>query len=97
MIYDPKEVIITINGAHINGFSMESKINMPRMKILGITGTRRGLSEAQREKLELILPQLRFYFDTFNHGDCIGVDKQVAIMCESLNYFTISHPPKIGR
>jgi hypothetical protein len=46
--------------------------------IIGFTGTRRGLSNAQRNKLKDLLSEHQFNYKilTAHHGDCIGADAE---------------------
>ena len=58
---------------------------------LGITGTQNGMTEAQRQKVsELIGDQ---QWTTFHHGDCIGVDKEAALIALDEDYHVVCHPP----
>jgi hypothetical protein len=61
------------------------------MKI-GVTGTREGMNEHQ---YELVLRYLKDHYSDgaeFHHGDCVGVDAEVATMAKELGYKIISHP-----
>lgn len=58
--------------------------------IIGITGTREGMTDRQ------LLAVGRFLVERsgeFHHGDCIGVDVQAARIAKYLGYKVISHPP----
>lgn len=62
---------------------------MVAMKI-GFTGTQRGMSLRQRDRLSSILSKYR---GEFHHGDCIGADAEshaLAIIC---GWKVILHPP----
>jgi len=65
---------------------------------LGITGTRKGLTEAQFDQLKEFIIEI----DEVTHlheGDCIGVDQQITIMFQDLrpDVRVICHPPiRIG-
>lgn len=65
------------------------------MKI-GITGTRSGLTDYQRECITDFL--INFHPDEpdleLHHGDCIGADAQVAEIADELGYRIICHPPE---
>jgi len=63
------------------------------MKKLGITGTRNGLNEFQRDELTVLLKMFREEFDEFHHGDCVGVDCQTAQIARELDYVIVAHPP----
>lgn len=67
------------------------------MKI-GVTGTRSGMTEAQYNS---VLSYLERHLANrepgesmeFHHGDCVGVDVEVAILAKSLGYHVVNHPP----
>ena len=64
---------------------------------IGITGTRNGLTEAQFDRLEVVLK----HDSSITHihaGDCEGVDIQVIQVCEDLrpDVKRIVHPPLNG-
>jgi hypothetical protein len=64
------------------------------MKI-GITGTKKGLSEKQRKFMESWCQRNNKSFDEFHHGDCIGVDSQVHDILTDLGWKAVIHPPNI--
>ncbi len=47
--------------------------------ILGFTGTRAGMTEAQRKRTERIIDELSP--DQAVHGDCVGADSQFHALC----------------
>jgi len=64
------------------------------MRRLGITATRNGLSEAQREAFAKIVKE--YQPDEFHHGDCVGGDADgVAIVREIMGdrCKIVCHPP----
>lgn len=66
------------------------------MKI-GITGTRSGLTEKQRLGVEECLIVMMTNLDEvieLHHGDCIGVDIEVAEIAAGLGLITVCHPPE---
>ncbi len=63
------------------------------MKV-GFTGTRKGLTHEQRDKLENILWDLSV--DEFHHGDCIGADAESHDVALKLSLYTIIHPPIVS-
>jgi len=63
---------------------------------VGITGTRDGLSQRQRDGVEFLLSNL-YIFGGLRHGDAIGVDCQVADIAASLGIWTVAHPPDIDK
>jgi hypothetical protein len=70
------------------------KTNGDEMKI-GVTGTRNGMTEYQYNNIRKGLTHLKRKHDELelHHGDCIGVDIQVANMARNLGIKVVSHPP----
>lgn len=64
------------------------------MKI-GVTGTRSGMTEYQRNKVVQVLLGYAEYdgSEELHHGDCIGVDVITADLAKELGYKIICHPP----
>lgn len=60
------------------------------MKV-GVTGTREGANEYQLAEIRLALGELKG--TEFHHGDCSGVDVQVAAIAKELGYTIVCHPP----
>jgi hypothetical protein len=59
---------------------------------LGVTGTQLGMNETQFDAVYSFMSELPK--DTeLHHGDCIGVDVEVAMIAESLGFKVICHPP----
>jgi hypothetical protein len=64
------------------------------MKI-GFTGTKTGMTDAQRETVRKYLVYFRRknWDDQFHHGDCVGADEQAAEIAHELGYWVGGHPP----
>ena len=65
------------------------------MKI-GITGTRNGMTEHQFNHINEFLKVLIELEPgaELHHGDCIGVDAEVATLAKELGYKIVCHPPE---
>lgn len=62
--------------------------------IIGMTGTRRGLTIQQKYAVKTLFKEL-YNLKEFHHGDCVGADEQVAAFIKN-NYPSveiIGHPP----
>lgn len=60
--------------------------------IVGFTGTRKGMTDAQAERvLTLLLDQ---HPREVNHGDCVGGDERFHRICQRLNISIVIHPPE---
>ena len=66
------------------------------MKI-GITGTREGMNDHQRRmiicRFELMARDTPELIHEIHHGDCVGVDVQVAEIAKSFGHKIVCHPP----
>lgn len=62
------------------------------MKI-GVTGTRNGMSLVQKNIVKEVLSGLPSNSE-LHHGDCIGVDAEVAEIAREFGFRVISHPPE---
>lgn len=60
------------------------------MKI-GVTGTRSGMNDYQLMQVVNFLKEMKG--SELHHGDCVGVDIQVARIAKYLGYKIICHPP----
>lgn len=60
------------------------------MKV-GITGTRCGMSQPQKDHIRKFLTN--FPCKELHHGDCVGADVEVAEIAKELGVKTICHPP----
>lgn len=64
---------------------------------IGVTGTRYGMTEQQKNVFKFILKHITKYmlYDDYwlHHGDCIGADSEAHDIAVSLGFFTHIHPP----
>ena len=63
--------------------------------IVGYTGTRQGMTQAQRDTLRALLADL--CPAELHHGDCIGGDVQADAIAKELGIATVLHPPIASR
>lgn len=66
---------------------------------VGFTGTRDGLTAAQKATLKHLLDQLQEDQGTiwFRHGDCVGADEQAHGIASRSHYQILIHPPEEER
>lgn len=65
-------------------------------KHLGFTGTKRGITPAQRSKLKTVLSELRLDgFLWMHNGDCVGADDTAGKLWSThpINGMVMLHPP----
>jgi hypothetical protein len=62
---------------------------------VGVTATRRGLTDAQRRETGTWLAHAFTVYGSrhFHHGDCVGGDEELAGMARALGYLLVAHPP----
>jgi hypothetical protein len=63
------------------------------MKLVGFTGTRRGMTPDQRSAVRLALREFAADGSEFHHGDCVGADEEAAAIARELGYKIVGHPP----
>ena len=66
------------------------------MRHFGFTGTQRGLTAVQRERLVALFTHLSTRPTAFHHGDCIGADHEAWQIASRLPFHLVCHPPIIG-
>lgn len=62
-----------------------------RRKLIGFTGTRSGLTEAQRDSLRAVLEPLQQGLE-LHHGDCVGADAEVHAIALAQDGLVVKHP-----
>lgn len=71
------------------------------MRKIGFTGTRHGMSDAQKEAVKAFL--IAEKFNELHHGDCVGSDKDIHDMvvayreAEEKKVKIVGHPPKYNK
>jgi hypothetical protein len=66
--------------------------------IIGMTGTRHGMTEAQKESFRELLIWFKEHTPPWDkpelhHGDCVGADEEAHKIAKDLDYRVIVHPP----
>jgi hypothetical protein len=59
---------------------------------VGFTGTQRGMTEAQKAHLQIVLCGFGRGGE-LHHGDCIGADSEAHDVADACGYCIILHPP----
>lgn len=63
---------------------------------IGVTGTRSGMTSFQYNYVKAFLSEIANIVDHryLHHGDCVGVDTEVAKLAYSFDYKVVCHPPE---
>ena len=61
--------------------------------IVGFTGTRRGMTKEQKERVTTLLKNNKL--TAFHHGDCLGSDQEAHTIARILSIPIFIHPPII--
>lgn len=65
------------------------------MKSIGFTGTRHGMTAAQKAEIEKRLTALNPAMIIAHHGDCIGADADFHAICRKVGVsWIVAHPPE---
>ena len=78
----------------LGGFDSLSELQILKdnhMKI-GVTGTRSGMTLEQFADVSVFLTLIQGV--ELHHGDCVGVDAEVAEMAQAQGYKIVCHPPE---
>lgn len=61
---------------------------------VGFTGTREGMTQAQRQQFVHVLDQAleRERVDEFHYGGCVGADAQAAALARWIGFAAVLHP-----
>lgn len=66
-------------------------------KHVGFTGTQKGMTDSQKNTVDILLYNLSLDgFTRFHHGDCIGADTEAHWLAIQRKYYIIVHPPIIS-
>lgn len=59
--------------------------------IIGFTGTRKGMSEAQKDQLSLMLAVFVSHANEFHHGDAVGADREAVALAQQYGFACVAH------
>jgi len=67
----------------------------PAYPIIGFTGTRKGMTDDQKEAFKAFLEAHKP--EEFHHGDCVGADADAHKIAKKLKIKIVIHPPEDGK
>ncbi len=62
---------------------------------VGFTGTRKGMTDLQKEAVREVLQEL--FATEVHHGDCVGADADFHLLAKELGLRIVVHPPQSKR
>ena len=62
-------------------------------RVFGFTGTRKGMTDGQKESLSELLGSLNRIVAVVHHGDCVGADAEFHGICHEFGFQIHIHPP----
>lgn len=63
------------------------------MNVIGVTATRRGLTDQQRvAAFDVLVLRRELGAETVHHGACVGGDEQLVEMAYELGFHLVAHP-----
>lgn len=60
--------------------------------VIGFTGTRKGMTEAQKDQLSLMLAVFVSHANEFHHGDAVGADREAVGLAQQYGFTCVAHP-----